>query len=47
MFLQVGLRLDEVCMERCPGLLLLRLGAPGPAVFLKFPRLRDKAIFNM
>ena len=41
MFLQVGLRFDEMCLERCPGLFLLRLGFPGSSVFLKFPSFRD------
>ena len=43
-FLQVSLRLDEVCLERRPGLLLLRIGVPGPSVFLKLSRFCDKAV---
>ena len=43
-FLQVSLRLDEVRLEQSPGIFLLRLGAPGPAVFLKLPCFRDEAV---
>ena len=33
-------------LERRPSIFLLQLGAPGPAVFLKLPRFRDKAVCN-
>ena len=42
--LQVGLSLDEVHLEQRPGLFLLQLGAPGPAVFLKLPHFRNEAV---
>ena len=38
------MRLDEVRLEQRPGLFLLRLGASGLVVLLKFPCFRDKAI---
>ena len=45
-FLQVGMRLNEVHLERRSGLFLIQLGEPGPEVFLKFPHLWDKAVGN-
>ena len=45
-FPQVRMRLDEVHLGRRSGLFLIQLGAPGPAVFLKFPSLWDKAVGN-
>ena len=45
-FPQVGLRLDEVRMEQHRGLFLIQLGAPGLAVFLKFPCFYDKSVRN-
>ena len=46
LFPQVGLRLDEVRLERCPGIFLLRLGPPGPSVFLKISCFCDEAVCN-
>ena len=43
-FLQFGLRFDEMCLERCPGLLLLRLGFSSSEVFLQLPFLRDEVV---
>ena len=43
-FLQVGLRFDEVFLERCPVLFRLRLGFPGSAVFLEFPHFSNEAV---
>ena len=44
MFPQVGLRFDEMSLERCPGILLIQLGSPGLAVFLEFPCFREETI---
>ena len=44
MFLKVGLRFYEMCLEHCPDLFLLRLRSPGLAVFLEFTHFRDKTV---
>ena len=43
-FPQVGLRFDEVCLERCPGLLWIQLGSTGLESFLELPIFRDKDV---
>ena len=43
-FPKVGLRFNEVCLERYPGLFHLRLGLPGSEVSLELSRFHDKAV---
>ena len=45
-FLQVSLRFNEIYLERCPGLFLIRFGLPGLSVLLEFPRFRDEVVVN-
>ena len=44
LFAQVGLRFNEVGLELSPGIFRIRLGAPGPTVFLTLTCLREEAI---
>ena len=47
LFAQVGLRLDEVCLELSPGLFRLQVGAPDSALFLEIPCLCVQAVGNV
>ena len=45
-FLQVGLRFDEMCLQFSLGLFLLQIGLLVSEAFLKFPCFRDKDLGN-